>query len=217
MKEVKKFSIVKNTNNEVIVSNNLTGTEYYLDLLYNHQDLGKYYIFRNVLNIPYLRKAAFDVVRGLDVLGITGDELEEKINAIYEELEFQESGFAQRALIEVNFIKETLKNHWDHKKTLIMLLGLLIVPESQLEDIGNYDQKVIEENIKIISKDHNLMEVFFYAVSSRLEILSNFAQTDTLDYSKMIVNLKQKEIIQQPTVKELNPLLQIKEIWKKLF
>ncbi len=217
MKEVKKFSIVKNTNNEVIVSNNLTGTEYYLDLLYNHQDLGKYYIFRNVLNLPYLRKAAFDVVRGLDTLGIAEDELTLKINAICEELEFQEQGFAQRALLEANFIKETLKNHWDYKRTLIMLLGLVIVPESQLEDIGNYDQRVIEDNVKEISKDSNMLEVFFFALTSKLEILSNFAQQDTLDYSQIIANLKQKMIVQQPIIKKLNLLSQVKGTWKNLF
>jgi len=218
MKEVKKFKIVKNTNRQVIVENTITGTQYYLDLIYNHQDLGKFYSFTNLLNLPYMRKAAFDVVRGLETLGISGDELEEKINAIYEELEFQESGFAQRALIEVNFIKETLKNHWDFKKTLSLIVGLCIVPESQLEDIGDYDQTIIEQNLLEMSKDKNMLELFFLQVNSHLETLSNFAQTDTPNYSQMIKNLKQKEMINPPVMeKQSNLLLKVKEIWKNLF
>lgn len=213
MKEVKKFKVVKNNNKEAVVENTITGTQYYLDLVYNHQDLGKFYCFRNILNMPYLRKSAFDVVRGLETLGIAEDELTDKIKAICEELEFQEQGFAQRALLEANFIKETLKNHWDFKKTLTLITGLCIVPEDQLENIGDYDQPTIEDNLLKISKDANLLEFFFALVERQLQALSNFAQNDTPSYSQILMNLKQRETTTSNTQKPFNLLSKVKEIF----
>jgi hypothetical protein len=154
---------------------------YKLDLVSNHKEFGNVYIFSNILNMPYLRKAGFDLINQYQNIGVDKKEVQMTM-ALCKQM-IKENKDVQDIYVELDKLESRVKDIWDYKKTSISLVGLLCIPESQLELIGEFEQSISESNINMFSKDNELISFFFDCVQIRINSFWNTLDRDMLPYS----------------------------------
>jgi hypothetical protein len=153
-----------------------------LDLISTHKEFGNIYIFSNILNMPYLRKAGFDLINQYQNIGVDKKEVQMTMARCKQMI--KESKDTQDIYVELDKLESRVKDIWDYKKTSISLVGLLCIPESQLELIGEFDQSISESNINMFSKDNELLSFFFDCVQIRINNFWNILDKDMLPYSQ---------------------------------
>lgn len=185
---------------------------YKLDLISNHKEFGDIYIFSNILNMPYLRKAGFDLINQYQNIGVDKKEVQMTM-ALCKQM-IKENKDIQDIYVELDKLENRVKDIWDYKKTSISLVGLLCIPESQLELIGEFEQSISENNINMFSKDSELISFFFDCVQIRINNFWNTLDKDMLPYfpNPMQSTKESKEI--KPMKIESNVLSRITKIFK---
>jgi hypothetical protein len=173
------YSIHKKTESEVWMLNESTKELTKLKQIRNHPDLGRFYAFNSILSIPYQRKVMFDLIQQYNTLGIDKEELIKENKEILEMLEKRESGYEMKIYSKIATITNTAKSFWDYQKSSMLITSLLIVPESELDLIGIFDQERAESNIKEWGKDSELLGFFLNIAQQKCNNLTNKLEVDT--------------------------------------
>ena len=183
---------------------------YKLELIKSHSEFGNVWIFSNVLNMPFMRKAMFDLISQYETIGVDKKEVimetQKGMNLINEG---QPSTEVYTILSNLN---SRVKDVWDYQKTAIALIGLLCIKESELENIGTYEQSIAQENINQWQKDSALFDFFLTAVQLRINNFWNTLDSDIVSYSQSQTNQKNENIKAMP--KKSSLLSRITTIFK---
>lgn len=156
------YEIKEKTTEKAVIYCNATKSTYKLKCIRTDANYGNFYMFNSVLEMPTLRYTAYELVKEFNKLGFDAEDLKkdhENIKKIVLEAENYKS-----ALHEIyNIIAQQeakIKNYWNHKNSLLMITALLIIPEAQLTEIGDFNQSIAEGNIKQWSKDTEMINFF---------------------------------------------------------
>jgi hypothetical protein len=176
------YQIHKKTNTEVFIKSEMTGELTRLKLIKKHSVLGNFYVFNSILSMPYQRKLMFDLIQQYNTLGIDKEELIKENTEILKMLENREQGFEMKIYSKIASITNTAKSFWDYKKSSMLITSLLIIPESELDMIGYFDQDKAEENIKEWSRDSDLLGFFLNIAQQKTNNLLSKFEHDTQNY-----------------------------------
>lgn len=173
------YTIHKKTGSEVWMLNETTKELTKMKLIRSHSELGNFYSFNSILSMPYQRKVMFDMIQQYNTLGIDKEELIKENKEILEMLEKREQGYEMKIYSKIATITNTAKSFWDYQKSSMLISALLIIPENQLELIGIFDQEKAEENIKLWSKDSEMLGFFLNVAQQKCNNLTNKFEIDT--------------------------------------
>lgn len=160
------YKVYKKTSSEVWMMNETSKELMRLKLIKKHSELGNFYVFNNVLSMPYQRKVMFDLIQQFNTLGIDKENLIKENNEILSLLESREQGFEMKIYSKISEINKVAKSFWDYQKTSMLIAALLVVHEDDLDLIGIFDQEQAEKRIKEWSADAELL-AFFLNIAQR--------------------------------------------------
>jgi hypothetical protein len=160
-----------------------------MKLIRNNSELGNFYSFNSILSMPYQRKVMFDMIQQYNTLGIDKEELIKENKEILAMLEKREQGYDMKIYSKIATITNTAKSFWDYQKSSMLITALLIIPENQLELIGIFDQEKAEENIKLWSRDSEMLGFFLNVAQQKCNNLTNKFEIDTKIFSVNPSNL----------------------------
>lgn len=182
------YTIHKKTGSEVWMLNETTKELTKMKLIRKHSELGNFYCFNSILSMPYQRKVMFDMIQQYNTLGIDKEELIKENKEILEMLEKREQGYEMKIYSKIATITNTAKTFWDYQKSSMLISALLIIPENQLELIGVFDQEKAEENIKLWSKDSEMLGFFLNVAQQKCNNLTNKFEIDTSIFTESLLN-----------------------------
>ncbi len=183
------YTIHKKTGSEVWMLNESTKELTKMKLIRNNSELGNFYSFNSILSMPYQRKVMFDMIQQYNTLGIDKEELIKENKEILAMLEKREQGYDMKIYSKIATITNTAKSFWDYQKSSMLITALLIIPENQLELIGIFDQEKAEENIKLWSRDSEMLGFFLNVAQQKCNNLTNKFEIDTKIFSVNPSNL----------------------------
>jgi hypothetical protein len=209
------YTIHKKTGSEVWMLNESTKELTKMKLIRSNSELGNFYSFNSILSMPYQRKVMFDMIQQYNTLGIDKDELIKENKQILEMLEKREQGYEMKIYSKIATITNTAKSFWDYQKSSMLITALLIIPENQLELIGVFDQEKAEANIKLWSKDSEMLGFFLNVAQQKCNNLTNKFEIDTKIFSVNPSNLTESP--QSTSVEDLSksPLSKLMSYFKK--
>lgn len=209
------YTIHKKTGSEVWMLNETTKELTKMKLIRKHSELGNFYSFNSILSMPYQRKVMFDMIQQYNTLGIDKDELIKENKEILEMLEKREQGYEMKIYSKIATITNTAKSFWDYHKSSMLITALLIIPESQLELIGVFDQEKAEANIKEWSRDSEMLGFFLNVAQQKCNNLTNKFEIDTSIFTESL--LKSTESLQSTNVgaSSKSPLSKLTNYFKK--
>lgn len=166
------------TEQSLTYTNNQTGEQIVCQQVYDHRELGKFYVFENILQMPFSRKYIFDLAQQMEKIGIEKDELADKMRSVMELCRKREQGFE----LEVYSIANTVHNHvkgvWDYQKTALMVAAVMIIQEG--ENIGHFSQQEAERKIDAWRRDATMLGFFLNTVTEKCnkvnKSFANFTQ-----------------------------------------
>ena len=211
------YKVSYKDNEVAIVTNEINGSNYVLEPIFTNSELGTFYIFKSLLNMPYKRMCMYDILKQMEVIGINKDELESKLKEIKDLIVEKEKGFLEKIYSHIDFLEQTSKSFWDYKNTILMLIGLTIVHEDDLTNIGNFEQSIIQKNIKEWENYPAMFEVFFYQVDKKTNTFWNTVDIDLKYYSELIAKTEQKNQKEKSLESESKQPNTISRIFKNLF
>lgn len=173
------YKIHKKTESEVWLINESTKELTKMKQIRNHPELGRFYSFNSILSMPYQRKVMFDMIQQYNTLGIDKEELIKENKEILEMLEKREAGYEMKIYSKIATITNTAKSFWDYQKSSMLITTLLIIPESELDLIGIFDQERAENNIAIWGRDSELLSFFLSVAQQKCNNLTNRLEIDT--------------------------------------
>lgn len=159
------------TDNALTFTNNQTGDQITCSKIYEHKELGVFYVFDNLLQMPMSRKYVFDLAQQMEKIGIEKDELADKMKSVMELIRKREQGFE----LEVYSIANTVHNHvkgvWDYQKTAVMVAAVMIIQEG--ENIGHFSQQEAERKIEAWGRDAGMLGFFLNIVTQKCSKVNN--------------------------------------------
>lgn len=154
-----------------------TGEQVNCSKVYTHAELGNFYAFDNIMQMPYQRKYIFDLAQTMEKIGMDKEELQVKISSILDLCREKKQGWELDVYATAQHIEATLKNAWDYQKTAMLICAMVIIQED--ENIGLFDQGEAEVKIKTWSKDKNMLGFFLSIVNRKCSILTGFLDKST--------------------------------------
>lgn len=187
------YKITHRTDSVVQVENTASNETYILKLIYDHKELGKFYVFPSILTMPFQRKAIFDLIRQHEIIGTQKKELIKENEEIMKLLVDKPQGFEHEIYTKLWNTNSTLKNAWDFYKTASAIVPLLIIPESDLENIGVYEQERQEQYINLWSKDSAMFAFFLNTVQGKMNNFYNQFNHASSDYLARVSQLTETQ------------------------
>jgi hypothetical protein len=209
------YTIHKKTGSEVWMLNETTKELTKMKLIRSHSELGNFYSFNSILSMPYQRKVMFDMIQQYNTLGIDKEELIKENKEILEMLEKREQGYEMKIYSKIATITNTAKSFWDYQKSSMLISALLIIPENQLELIGIFDQEKAEENIKLWSKDSEMLGFFLNVAQQKCNNLTNKFEIDTSIFLANPSNLTESQTSTSEKASFKNRLNKLTSYFKK--
>jgi hypothetical protein len=162
--------------------NTNTGEQVNCGRIYTHPELGNFYAFDNIMQMPYQRKYIFDLAQTMEKIGMDKDELKDKVENIMNLCKEKKQGWELDVYATAQHIDATLKNAWDYQKTAMLICAMVVIQEG--ENIGMFDQGEAEAKIKSWSKDKSMLGFFLSIVNQRCSILTGFLDRSTPMFSQ---------------------------------
>lgn len=156
---------------KLLYRNSNTGEECTFSKIYDHRDLGVFYMVDNVLMLPYSRKYLWDLAGQMEKIGIEKDELNNRMEEVMSLCRDKKQGFELDVYAIAQRITATLKDHWDYQKTALLAVSLCVIQAG--DNIGAFDQLESQRRMAEWGKDRVMMDFFLSALSKRLEPLNN--------------------------------------------
>lgn len=150
-------------------SNSTTGEVCKLSLIYEHKDLGSFYIFDNLSQMPFQRKYLFDVISQHEKLGATKDEISAAFTAIKDLLVKGERKDVMQAYSVAEFYSNKIKDWWNVLHSETMILSLVIMQRG--ESLAFITQEEMQDKINTWIKDKEMIGFFLRTVSARIDDL----------------------------------------------
>lgn len=176
------WKLTNKTEDFIIHTNTLTNEEVRSSKIYTHKELGVFYIFDSLLNMPYQRKYIFSLIQEMEKLGIDKKELQQKLEKVMELCRDKPKGFEMDVYSIASTLNAFTKDIWDFKKSALMVTSLMVFQES--ENIGQFDQQLSEKKISEWSKDLEMLDFFLNLALERCNQVSNTYTNLTRKYSQ---------------------------------
>ncbi len=176
------MKIHKKTNSEVWLKGDNTPDFIKMKLIKTHKEFGNFYVFNSVFSMPYQRQAMFNLISQYNQLGIDKNELIDTNVEILKLLESKEAGYDMKIYTKVSEIIKTAKSFWDYQKTSMLIIGLLVVHEEELDVIEIFDQEKVEANLKKWSVDTDMMGFFLNIAQQKCNSTASKLELDTQNY-----------------------------------
>lgn len=189
------MKIHKKTSTEVWLKGENTADFIRMKLIKSHKEFGNFYVFNSVFSMPYQRQAMFNLINQYNQLGIDKDELIASNIEILKLLESKEAGYDMKIYNKVAEIIKTAKSFWDYQKTSMFIIGLLIIPESELDTIEIFDQEKVEQNLKNWSIDTDMMGFFLNIAQQKCNSTASKLELDTQNYLLKELNLSENQTL----------------------
>lgn len=175
--------ILKNkTEYSITHINTLTNEEVKSSMIYNHKELGVFYIFDSLLTMPYQRKYVFSLIQEMEKLGIDKRELQQKLGNIMDLCRDKPNGFEMDIYSIASGVSNFMKDIWDYRKSALMVTSLMVFQEN--ENIGQFEQSISEQKISTWSKDPDMLDFFLNKALERCNQVSNIYTNLTQKYSQ---------------------------------
>jgi hypothetical protein len=180
------YKIIEKTNKVAILQNETTKALIELKCIRTDAEYGNFYAFNTIYQMPIQRKLMFDMIQQYATLGIDKDDLQNDINEIKQ---ICVNKPADGYNIIYNFVANQevkIKSFWDYQKTSLLMVGLFIIPENELLQIGYFSQEKITENITNWSKDSELIDFFLSIAHLNLtNSINQFSQISKINTNQM--------------------------------
>lgn len=154
---------------KTIIYANQSGEICRLELLYEHKELGKFYIFNNATTIPYQRKHVLDLIIQNETLGASHKDLDDLLGQIQQLAKESNKSFEIYNLATV--MRNRINNTWTFHHAELLLAANFIVHEN--ENISYFDQQTAEDKINTWSKDKDMLAFFLSKLSGWIKPLTN--------------------------------------------
>jgi hypothetical protein len=146
----------------LIYVNENTGEFVRCGKIFHHDELGSFYAFDNLMQMPYQRKFVFDMAQTMERIGMEKKELLERINKILTLCKDKEKGWELDVYSTAQHIEATIKDGWDYQKTALLVASVVVLQEG--ENIGLFDQSSSERKILQWSKVPEMLGFFLSIV-----------------------------------------------------
>jgi hypothetical protein len=150
----------------LVYRNTNTGEECRFSKVYDHTDLGVFYIVDNILTLPYQRKYLFDLAGQMERVGIEKAELTTSIDMILNLLREKKQGFDLEIYAIASRIQSTLKDQWDYRKTALFACALCVIQDG--DNIASFDQLEAIRRINAWERDPTMLAFFLTALNRLL-------------------------------------------------
>jgi hypothetical protein len=157
------------TDEKLVYVNNNTGEQCSLSRVYTHPELGKFYAFDNLLQMPYQRKYIFDLAQQYERVGMEKNELDTRLSEIQELCRIKKEGFEFEVYSIAQFIRSSIKDMWDFEKTSMLIAAMVIVQPD--ENIAIFDQQQAERKIALWRRDKTMLAFFLNILQQRCSSL----------------------------------------------
>lgn len=164
------WQIKSKSTERLLYVNTNTGEECSFSKVYDHPELGLFYIVDNILQLPYQRKYLFDLAQQLEKVGIEKAELLSHMDSILALCKERRPGFELDVYAIAQRIQATLKDHWDYRKTALFAVTLCVIQAG--DNIASFDQTESQRRIDLWSKDPTMLSFFLTGLSKRCEPLT---------------------------------------------
>ena len=138
-----------------------------LKLIKFHPEYGNFYTFTGIHNMPHQRKLTFDLMQQYNSIGMAKEELQNEMKDIIQMLEKREQGYEMKIYKKASTIYDITTDFWDYRQTSLLICSLCIIPESDLDLIGIFDQEKAQKYINEWGKDEELLG-FFLTITQKL-------------------------------------------------
>lgn len=187
------YKIIRRESDMVQIENTSSNETYILKLVYDHKELGRFFAFGSIFSMPFQRKAIFDLIRQHEIIGTDKKELIVENEEIMTLIVKKPEGWEHEAYTKLFNINSTLKTAWDYYKTASAIVPLVIVPESDLENIGIYEQDKQENYINTWSKDSAMFAFFLSIVQRKMNNFYNQYNPASQDYLDKVCQLTESQ------------------------
>jgi hypothetical protein len=161
------YKIHKIENGSAWVTNTVSQELTQLKLINQHPEYGKFYAFNTIHSMPHQRKLMFDLIQQFNSIGMDKEELKKEMNSIMQLLEKKEQGYEMKIYQKVATVEKIATDFWDYRQTSLLICSLCIIPESDLDMIGVFDQEKAQKYINEWAKDQDLL-AFFLTITQKL-------------------------------------------------
>lgn len=199
------YKVYKKTKTNVWLKGEIAGDIMRLKLIKSHSELGNFYVFNNILTMPYQRKIMHDLIKMYNILGIDKDTLIKENNEMLSLLENREPGFEMKIYSKISEINKIAKSFWDYQKSAMLTTALIIIPEDDLDLIGIFEQDQAEKRLEEWSKDSELLGFFLSIAEMKCNNLIN-----KLDMSFP------RSSLEESLPKEYLPFISNESWWQKI-
>lgn len=169
------------SDKSIIYINTNTGEEASASLVYNHPELGRFFMFDSIMTMPFQRKYVFDLIQQNERIGIEKKELLTHLESVKE---FINAGKPNEAFGTVMYIESKLKDGWDYQKSSLLICALLVVQED--ENINGFNQSDAEEKINKWAVDLTMLSFFLNFAQLRINSLMNFVNRSSSTFSAVV-------------------------------
>lgn len=177
------------TDQALTFTNNQTGEQISCGKIYDHSELGKFYAFDNILQMPFSRKYVFDLAQQMEKIGIEKDELADKMKTMMELIRKREQGFELEVYSIANIVHDHVKGVWDYQKTALMVASVIIIQEG--ENIGHFSQQDAERKIDAWRRDAAMLGFFLNTVMEKCSKVNNSFANYTHLFSESLSRYKE--------------------------
>jgi hypothetical protein len=164
------WKLKEKTEEALVYENTNTGEQVRCGRIYTHNELGVFYAFDNILQMPFQRKFLFDLAQQMEKIGIEKEELIDRMGKIQELCKDKKEGFELDIYAIAKGVEQTAKDHWDFEKTALLVTTLVVIQEG--ESIGYFDQAQSVRKLDLWKKDKDMLGFFLSVVSNLCSPLS---------------------------------------------
>jgi hypothetical protein len=181
---------VEKTKSHLLFENTQTGETVKASKIYDHAELGVFYAFDNILQMPYSRKYIFDLAQQMEKIGIEKDELADKMKQIQDLCKDKKQGFEMDVYAIAQTVERLVKDNWDYQKTAMLVTSIIIIQEG--EAIGMFDQAQAMHKTMQWKMDANMLGFFLSIAAERCNKVSNSFANFTPLFSENLSQSKER-------------------------
>ena len=152
------YTLKTETESRRVYINDQTGTEVATYHLRTGEDGEKWWAFEDLMNIPFMRKAATDHIAQLYSAGVTRDDLKRFIAALKQMLKSADAEKYEKSYAEVLRVERIMETATDPVKQSLALCTVYIMRSD--ERVDNYDFSLASQKIQAWGMQPDLQSFF---------------------------------------------------------